>query len=92
MEAGVIVVVRSYRSGKRLGLSQTAGCVICLKRLVIIHSGITVYGTPCETSHPPTCFLKADVLMSALRPADSGFANGRGAHPIFGYSCCWAGF
>ena len=51
--------------------------VLCDKRLVIIHRGITIADTynavrTLETSHPPTYYFpQADVLMSALRPADS---------------------
>ena len=53
--------------------------VLCDKRLVIIHLGITIADThnavrTLETSHPPThYFPQADVLMSALRPS-GGFS------------------
>lgn len=58
---------------------------LCDKRLVIIHSGITIADThnavrTLETSHPPTYYFpQADVLMSALRPADgSSFCEWKG--------------
>lgn len=59
--------------------------VPCQKRLVIVHSGITIADThnavrTLETSHPPTYYIpQADVLMSALRPADgSSFCEWKG--------------
>jgi len=57
----------------------------CGKRVVIMHRGITIADThnairTLETSHPPTYYLPpADVLMSALRPAEgSSFCEWKG--------------